>query len=186
MNKNQLYKELENTSALRENRLRVSNLILEDVSCIKHLIDIVFDVNDEISVKAAWVLEFVAKKDLTPIFPFLNIFTKNIQKVHFGGAVRSLAKISQLLIEKNNRQAFLTETQKELFIETAFDWMISTHKVAIKAYSMRNLFLLGKETDWVHDELKIIIQDNISKESAAYKSRGRITLDQIEKYLLVK
>jgi len=183
MNKNQLYKELENTSALRENRLRVSNLIIEDVSCIKHLIDIVFDVNDEISVKAAWVLEFVAKKDLTPIFPFLNIFTKNIQKVHFGGAVRSLAKISQLLIEKNNRQAFLTETQKELFIETAFDWMISTHKVAIKAYSMRNL---GKETDWVHDELKIIIQANISKESAAYKSRGRITLDQIEKYLLVK
>ena len=59
--------------------------------------------------------------------------------------------------------------------------MISNHKVATKAYSMNALFLFGKNYDWVHQELKLILQQNISKESAAYKARGKMTLELINK-----
>ena len=76
---------------------------------------------------------------------------------------------------------FLTKNHIEKIIETGFDWMISNHKVATKAYTMNALFLFGKNSDWVHNELKLILQQNIPKESSAYKSRGKITLDLINK-----
>ena len=41
--------------------------------------------------------------------------------------------------------------------------MISDQKVATKAYTMNALYLLGKNYDWVHQELKLIIQQNITK-----------------------
>jgi len=182
MTKQQLVKELEKVSALRENRIRVSNLVLDSVNCIEHLVAIAFEVEEKVSIKAAWVLEFIVKKKVSFIFPFLDTFTQHIAKVHFGGAVRSMAKITQLLVEKDSKQDFLTKKQKETMVETSFDWMLSKHKVAIKAYSMRTLFLLGRDHDWVHKELQVIIKNNSHQESSAYKSRGRITLEQIKKY----
>ena len=46
---------------------------------------------------------------------------------------------------------------------------LEVEKAAVKAYTMNALFLLGKNYDWVHQELKLIIQQNIMNESAAYK-----------------
>ena len=174
--------ELEKVSALRKNRMRVAKLVLEDPTNLKALINIVFDVDNQVSLKAAWVLEFVVKENVDFITPFLDVFVSNMKRVHFGGAVRSTAKITQLITEQNNKKQFITSKQKEILIEVAFDWIISNHKVAIKAYSMRILFLLGKTENWVHDELKMIIVKNIINESAAYKARGRTTLKQIEKW----
>ena len=37
---------------------------------------------------------------------------------------------------------------------------------------MELLFLFGKNEDWIHQELQLIIQQNIIKETAAYKVRG--------------
>ena len=47
---------------------------------------------------------------------------------------------------------------------------------------MYSLFLLGKEINWIHQELKNIIIKNTNNESSAYKSRGKITLAQIKKF----
>jgi hypothetical protein len=59
--------------------------------------------------------------------------------------------------------------------------MISDQKVAVKAFTMNFLFLFGKNSDWVYNELKLIIQQNIMDGSAAYKARGKITLSLINK-----
>ena len=181
MTKKQLLNELDNVSGLRENRMRVANLVLQNTTCLPKLLDISFDMANKMSVKAIWILEFIAKTNITLIFPFVDFLSKNMQLITKDSAVRSLAKILQLLVEENKNSEFLTVKQKDRFIEIAFDWMISTHKVAIKAYSMRSLFYLGKNSDWVHDELSTIIKENMHNESAAYKSRGRITLEQINK-----
>lgn len=182
LTKKALIHELEHINALRVNRLRVANLVLENPSSIKHLIDIVFNITDKTSIKAAWVLEFIIKKELSLIFPFIELYSKKIKTVYFGGAVRSVAKITVLLIERNDKKPCLTKQQEQRCVETAFDWLISNHKVATKAYAMQILFFLGKKTDWIHPELKIIIQENMHNESSAYKSRGRITIEQIAHY----
>ncbi len=184
MTKQEIINELETINALRINRVRVSDLILQNKNNFLPLLEIVFDVNNKTSIKAAWVLEFVCTKNLEWLFLHLDYFTKNIKQVHYDGATRPISKICQLLIKYNNKTPILNlvNTHKEQIIETCFDWMISNHKVAVKAYTMQTLFLLGKHNDWIHEELKLIIQKNIDFESSAYKSRGKITLEQITKF----
>jgi hypothetical protein len=184
MTKKALLLELERVSALRENRLRIAELVLQDETNFLPLLEITLNHNDHISVKAAWVFELVCTKKMTWLYNYLDVFTANIKDVHFDSAVRPLSKICQLLIIKNDKTPInnLTETHKEHIFEACFDWMISDHKVAIKAYSMYTLFLLGKQYDWIHEELKLIILKNIDSESKAYKSRGKITLEQIRKF----
>jgi len=48
----------------RVNRLRVANLVLENDELFPYLIDIVLEYNHKISIKGAWVLEFVCHKKL--------------------------------------------------------------------------------------------------------------------------
>lgn len=184
MTKNEIVKELNNTSALRENRIRVANLISQDRESFEILLKIVFDVDNKISIKAAWIFEFVCKKQIHWLYRNLDYFTQNLSKVHFDSAVRPIAKICQLLVIKNQKTPILnfTNLHKESIAEVGFDWMISTHKVAIKAYTMQTLFYLGKQYDWIHEALQTIIIDNMDKETAAYKSRGRITIAQIKKF----
>jgi len=184
MTKKEIIQELNNISVLRENRIRVANLILQDKESFVILLKIVFDVNNKTSIKAAWIFEFVCKKQINGLYANLDFFVNNIQKVHFGSAVRPIAKICQLLVLKNKKTPILnfTDKHKEKIIETCFDWMLSNHKVAIKAYTMQTLFYLGKKENWVHDELVTLIINNIDSETAAYKSRGLITLAQIKKF----
>ena len=109
MTKDELFLELDNNvNALRDNRLRVSNLVLQDLPSVNHLVDFVFLVEDKISIKAAWVLEFVVKKEFAVILPHIDRLASNMQFVKFGGAVRSMAKITQLIVQKNDTKSFLT------------------------------------------------------------------------------
>jgi len=182
MTEKQLLFELDNVSGLLENRQHVSKLVLQDIKAIDSLFYIVFKTANKISVKAAWVLEFVVKQELKVIFPYLDYLSKNTQRIYFGGAARSIAKITLLIIEQNNKEQILSKKQEQAFVEIAFDWLISNHKVAIKAYTMQILFFLGKKHDWVHTELINILQENVYKYSPAYKTRARITLEQIRKF----
>ena len=188
MSKTFLLNELENLgSALRVNRQRVADLVLSDPGLFPVLLEIVFDVHNKTSIKAAWVLEFVCIKNLDWLLPHLDYFIQNIDKVKFDSAVRPISKICNLLaISFNSKKDilfnnFLTKTYIDKIIEAGFDWMISDYKVATKAYTMNCLYIFGKNYDWVHQELKLIIEQNMMQESAAYKSRGKITLALINK-----
>ena len=188
MDKDYLIQQLENIqNAKRVNRLRVANLVIENPNLFKFLLELVFDVTAETSIKAAWVLEFVCEQKLEWLAPHLSYFTENVGKVTFDSAVRPVAKICNFLaIAYNTKKDSVIKTKLnskhiDQIIETGFDWMISNHKVAVKAYTMTTLFLFGKNYDWVHEELKLIIQQNMAKETAAYKARGKITLALINK-----
>jgi len=45
---------------------------------------------------------------------------------------------------------------------------------------MEMLFLFGKNEKWIHQELQLIIEQNIINESAAYKARGKKILSWIK------
>ena len=188
MNKEFLIKQLNNIeNAKRVNRLRVSELVLKNKELFKYLLELTFEVENKLSIKAAWVLEFVCTEKLEWLMPYLNYFTKNISRVKFDSSVRPVSKICNFLaIAYNSKKdsltkKTLTKQHIDLIIEVGFDWMISNQKVAVKAYTMNSLLLFGENYDWVHEELKLIIQQNIMNESAAYKARGRITLELINK-----
>jgi len=175
------------TDARRVNRLRVANLVLENKELFPFLLAITFDFNNKTSIKAAWVLEFVCHKKLEWVAEYIDLFCIHLNKLHFGSAVRPVAKICELLAKAyTSKEAFyikekLKKEHIDLIIEASFDWLISKHKVAIKVYSMETLLIFGENYNWVYEELEHIIVQNIYKESGAYKSRGKKVLLRLKK-----
>ena len=214
MTRDDLYRALDYVNHSREKRAEMAALILENPNLVPHLLDIAFDVDDPISHRACWVMEFTAKEKLSYLYPYLDEFTSNLSRVHLDSAVRPVAKICEFLMKayflkkpvdseaseenhlgKNSPEKSLdlmkgsekstlarkalTETHLEYITAACFDWLIGEHKVAAQAYSMTCLLLLGRKFDWIHPELKIILEQNYAKGSAAYKARARMTLEKL-------
>ncbi|AXT19697.1 adenylosuccinate lyase [Flavobacteriaceae bacterium AU392] len=181
-----LYKELTQVSALREHRLAAANLVINNIDLLPKLINITFMVDDKVSCRAAWVLEFTCSKQLDLIIPFLTTFTNNIHKVHLDSAVRPVAKICELLItshyskKESSFKTVINETHKTKITEACFDWMINDEKIAPKAYAMHTLYLLGQEYNWIHPELVDILERDFYSQSAGFKARARKLIKKIK------
>ena len=179
MIKAELYKELNYVNHSREKRLYYANLVINNAELVKPLLEILFEVDDKISCRAAWVFEFMCGEQLEAIIPHLDTFTQNVSKVHLDSAVRPMAKVCEYLIKvyyskkDNPIKAVLTEAHKEKIIEVCFDWMINDEKIAPKAYSMNSLYLLGNEYDWIHPELAIILERDFQTQSSGFKARAK-------------
>jgi len=184
MNKEYLILKLNNIeNAKRINRIQVADLVLKNKILFKYLLEIAFEFDNKLSIKAAWILEFVCEKKLHWLSPHLSYFTKNINKIKFESALRPVAKICVFLAEhyvgKQKNKIPITNTHIERLIEAGFDWLIDKHKVAVKVYTMEMLFLFGKNYNWVHNELQLILQKNMANESPAYQARGKKILSWI-------
>ncbi|MBC8756825.1 adenylosuccinate lyase [Kordia sp. YSTF-M3] len=183
----QLYSELNYVNHSREKRKYYADIVLNNLSLLPTLLKVVFTIDDKISARAAWLFEFVARENLDAILPYLDTYLEKMHTVHLDPAVRPMAKVAEYLIEAyyhkepNQTQEKLTKKQREKITEACFDWMISDQKVAVKAYSMRSLYLLGKEFDWIHEELLIILERDYTSQSAAFKARGRELIKRIKK-----
>ena len=187
MDKSGLKKLLDYVDATRQKRTLMAERILENPEWIPILMQIIEEDQDPFSSKASWVLEFVVKKDLELVLPHLEKFSQFLAKISLDSSVRPVAKICELLSiqyfaqTSNPTQIHMTEKHLRKITEAAFDWVIGDHKVAAKAYSMTTLFLLGKKYHWIHPELKVVLMQNYTTGSAAYKARAGKILDQIKK-----
>ena len=173
----------------RENRQRVANIVLENKNLIKDLVAITFDVDNKTSIKAAWILEWICThNDLDFILPYLDIFTEKIKTLKFDSSIRPCAKICEHLANayysKNDNAVNLKLTNNHIdaIVETGFDWLITPQKIAVRAYTMTFLYLFGLENDWIHPELKHLIETKIIHESKGCKARGKYILEMIEKH----
>ncbi|GAB5564574.1 MAG: hypothetical protein Wins2KO_16370 [Winogradskyella sp.] len=190
LTKDQLYKELNYVNHSREKRLFYANMVIENPNLVGPLLEILFDVDDKISCRAAWVFEFMCGEKLEAIIPHLDVFTANVSKVHLDPAVRPMAKICEYLIKAfyakkpSKIKSVLTEKHKEKIIEACFDWMINDEKIAPKAYSMNALYLLGSEYDWIHPELALILERDFQMQSSGFKARARHILKKIKSKIM--
>jgi hypothetical protein len=187
LTKDQLYKELNYVNHSRDNRNYFAGLLLDNPSYIKHFLDIMFLVDDKTSYRAAWVFEFMCGKNLDEALPYLDYFTKNMHLIHHHSAVRPVAKICEYLAKayyskKDNLvKTALKPIYQERIIEVCFDYMIDPQqKIAPKAYSMNTLFLFGRDHNWIHPELAIILERDFQMQSSGFKARARHILKKIK------
>lgn len=176
-------------NAKRENRQRVANIVLENQHLFKDLVTITFYVNEKVSIKAAWILEWICTHhQLHWMVPHLDEFSKKISTVRFDSAIRPCAKICEHLAEgyfakhDNEIKKNLTNTHIENIVTTGFDWLITPQKIAVRAYTMNTLYLFGLINDWIHPELKHLIKTTIIHESKGTKARGKQILNLIQKH----
>ncbi|MBR9845500.1 MAG: adenylosuccinate lyase [Algicola sp.] len=186
MTTEQLYKELNYVNHSREKRLHYANLVISQPELIPELLTILFKVDDKVSCRAAWVFEFMCGEKLEAIIPHLDYFLENIHKVHLDSAVRPVAKVCEYVVTayysktENKIQTALNSKHKEHIVEACFDWMINDEKIAPKAYAMNTLFLLGNHSDWIHLELKLILERDYQMQSSGFKARARHILKKIK------
>lgn len=187
MTTEQLYKELNYVNHSREKRLYYANLVINNPDLVPKLLEILFMVDDKISPRAAWVFEFMCSENLEAIIPFLDLFTENMHKVHLDSAVRPVAKVCEYLAKayysKNDNKIKhnLLPKHKEKIIEVCFDYMINDEKIAPKAYSMNTLFLFGRDYDWIHPELVLILERDFQMQSSGFKARAKHILKKVKK-----
>lgn len=183
-----LYKKLNYTTALREHRGAAADWVMENPGSFPFLFDLIIKEDSDVSHKAAWVLEFVCKRELKLLYPHLEVFLKIIPQVQKDQSKRPLAKIAELLClayyKKKDQQVRdnLRLEHRKAITERCFDWLINEEKVACKAYSIQCLYWLGTEFDWIHPELEIILAEGYAKHTAAFKARAREFLSKIERY----
>ncbi len=169
----------------REQREYVSKHIEDNPHLLPELLDLCMLANDTISCRASRELEILCKKNLRVIFPFLDQLLQIASKAYRDPAVRPMAKIFELLTlgyyhkKSTEIRKYLTREHREKITEICFDWLITDQKVAAQAHSMTSLYLLGTEFDWIHPELKMILENNYNKGSAGYKVRSRGILKNI-------
>jgi hypothetical protein len=182
----ELYKTLTNVNALRKSRLQNAEIVLNDLSLFPKLIDIVYMTDDKTSIHAAWVFEYVCAENIYVIIPHLDNFTTNIHKLRFDSAIRPIAKVCEFIAKEyvskqyDTMKKMLTNKYKQRIIEACFDWMINDQKVAVKAYAMNTLFLLGKGSNWVYPALVEILERDYQSQSAGFKARARHVLKKIQ------
>ncbi|RCS27139.1 adenylosuccinate lyase [Polaribacter sp. WD7] len=185
-----LTEQLQNIeNAKKENRQRAANIVLESPKLFKDLITITFQVKDKTSIRAAWILEWICTHHgLDWMTPHLDEFSEKIAELTFDSAIRPCAKICEHLAEayfsknENLIQKKLTDLHVEKIVATGFDWLITPQKIAVRAYSMNTLYLFGLIIDWIHPELKHLIETKIINESKGTKARGKYILKLIEKH----
>ena len=192
MSKEYLINELNNIeNAKRDNRQRVANIVSERPDLMEPLVAITFMVDEKVSIKAAWILEWICThNDLNLILPYLDDFTQQINLLHFDSAVRPCAKICEHLAVAftNKKENLVKETLKsahiDRIVETGFDWMITPQKIAVRAYTMNSLYRFGtlEGNEWIHPELEHLIRTKVIHESKGCKARGRHILELISKH----
>ncbi|MCL7753418.1 adenylosuccinate lyase [Polaribacter sp. Z022] len=176
-------------TAKRDNRQRVANIVLENPDLFKELVTITFDVDNKTSIKASWVLEWICTHHhLNWILPHLDTFTSQLYHLKFDSATRPCAKICEHLAvayyskNDNDVKKALTVKHIDAIVEAGFDWLITPQKIAVRAYTMNALYYFGLEKDWIHPELKHLIETKIIHESKGCKARGKHILFLIEKH----
>ncbi|MCP4976691.1 MAG: adenylosuccinate lyase [Maribacter sp.] len=186
MTKEELYKSLDYINATRKNRMEMARIVLANPDLVMPLMEFAFEVNNPVSSKACWILEYVAKENLANVLPFTDKFTHSLFSLKLDSSIRPMAKICEMLIKayfsknENETQVVLTTKHLEQIATSCFDWLIGDHKVAAKAYSMTSLLLLGRKFNWIHPELKLVLEQNYASGSAAYRARARITLAKLK------
>jgi len=181
-----LENKLINLKAYRKDRLLVAQFVLSNPETFPKLLDFCFKTSEEISCKAAWVLEFVFLENPKLLFPYLEEFFKKLPYIEKNQALRTMSKICELLVtwhykkkEIANEFTF-TEADKQILVECCFDWLLKPMKVATKAFAMTTLYYLGTQYNWIHPELKAILESEMPQQSAGYKARAKKTVQKIQ------
>lgn len=170
----------------KESRAKAVSLILDNLDVLPELIEKAFskDINH---FRYCWWLEFLNRKHLEVLCPYMEVIVDKAQILKHQSAIRPISRIIETYTlnyysDTPNKivQEMMTLSIKEKMVNRSFEWLIDNQlKVAPRAYSMISLYHLGKEVSWVHDELRLVIEQNYAHESAAYKARGRMVLKKL-------
>ena len=123
--------------------------------------------------RAAWSVSWAAKKNPAMIKPHLNKLVEQLSRTEVHDAViRNSIRILE--------EIEIPEPLHGKVMNACFEFVEQpATPIAIKAFALTTLFNLSKHYPEIKPELKLIIEDRIDNETAAFKSRGKKILKQL-------
>lgn len=127
-----------------------------------------------VGMRTSWMLGALSETAPEMLFPLLPRLFELRHTCLYAGYDRSLAKWLSL--------AGVPESIEGEAADQMFNWLIDPQiKVAVKVYSMSALADLCKKYPELQSELRTILEEQFKDGSAAFKSRSRRVLKQLDK-----
>jgi hypothetical protein len=153
--------------------LTIANYACESKKNFKELMNCFLDDEYRLAQRAAWSVSWAAMKKPEMIYPHIKdlvsvLYKKNVHDAVIRNSVRVLQEIE--IPEKYHGEVMNACFQ---FLEKP------STAVAIKAFSLTTLFNLSKKYPEIKPELKLIINDSLEHETAAFKARAKKILPKL-------
>jgi len=166
---------LDRTNATLDKRTLASQKLIESEELRKQTLELIKTHDKDFSLKALMVLEVLGREHfemLEPSIPFLIMYGKLYKD---SSSRRCFSKIYNFAIKSDRSPEThfnLTRQSKSEIIEQSFLWLVSQEATAVKVFSMQNIFELREEESWISEQLKGILEKDMTRSSAGYNSRG--------------
>lgn len=124
-----------------------------------------------IHIVLCWCVELYIVQQPDRLATIFNIFLERLPQLKNESMRRSLSKILYYYVRKYTTK--LTADQKEKIIAQAFEWLIEPAQVATLNFALKLLQLLQNEANWVKEELRAIVQQQLPTASPGYRAAAR-------------
>jgi len=139
----------------------------------KELIDCFLSDNVRVAQRAAWSVSWAAQKRPELVQPYAGVLISQVKRTDVHNAV--IRNSLRILEDLDIPEEFHGEV-----MDACFQFLQKRDTaIAIKAFALTVLFNLSKIYPDIKNELRVIIEENMDYETAAYKSRGRKILAKL-------
>jgi len=159
----------------KEQALKISEYACSSAGHFKELMQCFLSNEYRLAQRAAWSVSWAAKKKPELIQPYIKDLVAQLPRKDVHDAViRNSVRIFQ--------QIEIPESLHGELMNNCFGFIESpSTPIAIKAFSLTTLFNLSKFYPEIKNELKLIIEERWNHETAAFRSRGRTILKEMDK-----
>ncbi len=157
----------------KEHALKIADYACSSNPRFKSLMQCFLDKEYRVAQRAAWSVSWAARKKPEMVKPYIKDLVAQLQRKDVHDAVKRNSV--RILEEIEIPEAFHGDVLNACF---SFIEQPAT-PVAIKAFSLTTLYNLSKFYPEIKQELKLIIEERWSAETAAFKSRGKKILQQL-------
>jgi len=132
------------------------------------------DAEHPIGMRFTWVFGEIVKLDPDYLFPIVPHCFALRDKIKFPGFKRTVAKMLSL--------AGVPEEIEGLVVDELFKWVLNPKiKVAVKVFSIDTLSQLCFKYPDLKEELLLVIDDQLDKNTVAFRARTKSVLKKLEK-----
>ncbi|MGB3947594.1 MAG: hypothetical protein WBM13_06400 [Bacteroidia bacterium] len=149
----------------RANTDLIANSIGNNAQLFKKIIDIIYNEEAPLPQRASWLLPVVNNKYPELLVPYISKFSKTVVNFTVDGIKRNMLSVLEKHIIPKNEQGKL--------VNVCFDYLLSPDEtVAVKVYAMQIIANICVEHPELKNELKVVINDQLLKNTAAFYSRA--------------
>ncbi|WP_067036340.1 hypothetical protein [Allomuricauda sp. CP2A] len=185
MTKEELHISLKSGRLSKADVDQLVNKLVKYPDLVGELLEAILLEEQEGTFNASWTFRHLMQKKLDYLLPFFNEFTELLGSLKSEATIRAVACVCEMVCVayfKKKDPAFqkvVSDEQLEKIMTACFDWLISDMNMAPKVFSMTSLYYLGLKFDWVHPQLRLILEDTYASGTTGYQNRAKKTLDKL-------